>query len=247
MAMCALPPTGTCGATEGDLVTEWRPEVTEIVGRFVRASNATLLARTSDGDVVVYKPTAGERPLWDFPVDSLAAREVLTFEVSEEMGLGVVPETVLANGPAGLGSVQRFVELDEEFDPVPLITGADPVLWPIAVLDIVCNNADRKVGHVLRAAASGRLFGIDHGLTFHPNDKLRTVLWEFAGAELPADLAAAVGRLGAAMDGAFGDRVSELVGHPEAIALTTRVTALIADPRHPEPPDDRPALPWPPY
>jgi uncharacterized repeat protein (TIGR03843 family) len=227
-------------------VSGWRPEITELVGRFVHASNATLLARAGDDGLVVYKPTAGERPLWDFPEDSLAAREVLTYEVSQIMGLGVVPETVLAEGPAGPGSVQRFVDLDEEFDPVPLINGVDPALWPIAVLDVVCNNADRKVGHVLRAS-SGRLFGIDHGLTFHSEDKLRTVLWGFAGVPLPDDMVAAVARLRTEMEGEFARRVASLVGDAEMHALTARARELLADRRHPEPPDDRPAIPWPPY
>ncbi len=228
-------------------MTGWQPDISELVGRFVHASNATLLARTGAGELVVYKPTAGERPLWDFPIDTLAAREVLTYEVSEAMGLGAVPETVLADGPAGEGSVQRFVDLDEDFDPVPLINDADPALWPIAVLDIVCNNADRKVGHVVRSSTSGRLFGIDHGLTFHTDDKLRTVLWSLGGVPLPTEMRAAVQRLDAALGAGLAGRVTSLLGQPEAAALAARSQALLAHPRHPEPPEDRPAMPWPPY
>ena len=228
-------------------MTDWRPRVVEIVGQFTRASNATLLARADDGDPVVYKPIAGERPLWDFPQDTLAAREALTYEVSEELGLGVVPETVIGDGPFGPGSVQRFVDLDEDFDPVPLIEQADCALWPIALLDLVCNNADRKVGHVVRSKATGKVFGIDHGLTFHPDDKLRTVLWAFAGEPIPPALADDLDRLAAALGGDCGARVEQMLGPPTRAALTRRVTALRRTPVHPLPPSDRPAVPWPPY
>ncbi len=226
-------------------MTGWSPEVGEVVGRFRRASNATFLARTVAGELVIYKPTAGERPLWDFPPDTLAAREALTYEVSEGLGFGVVPETALGEGPLGRGSIQRFVEVDDEFDPVALLAGPDPVLWPIAILDVVCNNADRKAGHLMRAG--GRIFGVDHGLTFHPEEKLRTVLWNFAGAVVPAEHVDALRRLGRALERSLGARIAELVGNEAAAATAHRVEALLADPVHPLPPDDRPALPWPPY
>ncbi len=225
----------------------WSPVITEVVGRFTRASNATLLARCADGTDVVYKPVAGERPLWDFPTETLAAREALTYEVSELLGLGVVPETVIAGGPFGMGSVQRFVDVAEDFDPLPLVESADDALWPVALLDLVCNNADRKVGHLIREASTNRLFGIDHGLTFHPDDKLRTVLWAFAGEPLPAAVAAGLPALRSELAGPFGERVDELLGTPARQALTARVTALLDAPVHPDPPVDRPALPWPPF
>ncbi len=226
-------------------MTGWAPEIGEVVGRFRRASNATFLARTTTGEPVIYKPTAGERPLWDFPPDTLAAREALTYEVSEALGSGVVPETVLGDGPLGPGAVQRFVEVDDDFEPIALLAGPDPVLWPVAVLDLVCNNADRKAGHLMRAG--GRIFGVDHGLTFHPEQKLRTVLWNFAGAPLPAGQVDALRRLAAALDGALGARIGELLDAAAAVATRRRVAALLADPVHPPPPADRPALPWPPY
>ena len=221
------------------------PRITEIVGRFTRASNATLLARAGP-ELVVYKPTAGERPLWDFPVDTLAAREVLSYEVDRALGFGLVPETVLGDGPLGPGSIQRFVTVDESFDPVPLIRAADPRLWPVALLDLVTNNADRKAGHVLAEEGTRRLFAIDHGLTFHPEDKLRTVLWGFAGQPLPAELLEPLDRLAEAVDGALGGRVASLLGPAELAALRERVRTLRSVPVHPLPPDDRHAVPWPP-
>ncbi len=224
----------------------WAPEIAEIVGRFRYASNATFLARTAGGELVIYKPSAGERPLWDFPPGSLAAREALTFEVSEALGLGVVPTTVLADGPLGAGAIQRYVDADPDFDQVEVVERVDASLWPLAVLDVVCNNADRKAGHLIREADSGQLFGVDHGLTFHPDDKLRTVLWGFAGQRLPASLCAALDRLDAALDHELGDRVDSLIGTESLRALGQRVRALLDDPVHPLPPLDRPAVPWPP-
>ena len=227
-------------------LTAWQPRVVEIVGRFVAASNATLLGKLGDETLVVYKPAAGERPLWDFPAESLAWREVLTYEVSEAMGLGVVPETAMGDGPFGPGAVQRFIEIDESADPVPLINRADPELWPVATLDIVCNNADRKVGHLMWST-EGKLYGVDHGLNFHVNDKLRTVLWSFAGETLPAECLVAVNGLLDALDGALGDRLAEALDEPTLHALRRRCHDLLGAGVHPHPPEDRPAIPWPPY
>lgn len=223
----------------------WRPEIAEVVGRFVDASNATLLATTNEGEPVVYKPTAGERPLWDFPVETLAAREVLTYEVAQAMGYDIVPETMLGDGPYGVGSIQRFVDLDESFDPFALLESDPGQLWSMAVLDIVTNNADRKLGHIISDGA--RLLGIDHGLTFHADEKLRTVLWVFSGQPLPESERKGLELLDAELGGELGDRVVDLLGAEERRALQDRVDQLIANPVHPNPPHDRPPLPWPPY
>lgn len=223
----------------------WAPQITEVVGRFVDASNATLLAKTAAGEKVVYKPTAGERPLWDFPIETLAAREVLTYEVAQALGFPIVPETVLGSGPYGPGAIQRFIDLDATFDPVALVQQTSVDLWPLAVLDVVTNNADRKLGHVI--SDGERLLGIDHGLTFHPEDKLRTVLWGFRGQRLPEPVITALTRLEIAVAGELGDRVESLLGAEERTALGQRVAALLATPIHPDPPTDRPPLPWPPY
>lgn len=223
----------------------WRPEIAEVIGRFVDASNATLLATTGDGEKVVYKPTAGERPLWDFPVETLAPREVLTYEVSKALGQEIVPETVLGDGPYGPGSIQRFVDLDESFDPVAVIRADPERLWSLAVLDVVTNNADRKLGHIISDGV--RLLGIDHGLTFHAQDKLRTVLWMFGGRRLPERERSALLRLSTELEAGLGRRVAELLGEAEQAALQDRVEHLITNPVHPDPPQDRPPLPWPPY
>jgi hypothetical protein len=232
-----------CAGTVPDV--GWKPVVTEVVGRFVDASNATLLAKTDAGEQVIYKPTAGERPLWDFPVETLAAREVLTYEVSVGLGFDVVPETVLGAGPYGPGAIQRFVLLDSDFDPVAALQREPPELWQIAVLDLVTNNADRKLGHLI--SDGHRLLGIDHGLTFHPDDKLRTVLWGFSGRPIPKNEQDGLVRLSAAIDAGVGERVEQLLGAAEREALTTRVSDLLTNPVHPDPPEDRPPLPWPPY
>lgn len=220
------------------------PVVTEIIGRFRNASNATLLARTEEGEMVVYKPERGERPLWDFTPGTLAAREVLTFQTSQAAGLEVVPETLFAEGPFGPGSAQRFVESDPEFDAAGPINDADPSLWPVAVLDVLINNADRKAGHFLMDAG-GRLWCIDHGVTFHSEAKLRTVLWNFAGRPLPVEMVGAAGRLREALRGWLYVEVMRLLGKPEADALTGRVEGLLDNPVHPPPPEDRPPIPWP--
>ena len=218
----------------------------EVLGRMPYASNTTLLARDAAGGLWVYKPVRGEQPLWDFPWKTLAAREVLSFEISDAMGLDLVPETVMATGPFGPGSAQRFLEEDVEFDPRPLFTGVlDPVLWPFAVFDIVTNNADRKIGHMLREVGSDKLWAIDNGLTFHAEPKLRTVLWGFAGQPIPGELLEATRRLDAALDTSLCDRVASLLSPAEAGALVSRTRTLLAARTHPEPPDDRPAVPWP--
>lgn len=225
--------------------SEWKPVISELVGRFVSASNATLLATTDTGDRVVYKPAAGERPLWDFPSETLAAREVLTYEIDHALGFGMVPETVLGEGPYGTGAIQKFVSHDEEFDPLDLVQRRDASLWPMAVLDVVCNNADRKLGHILQG--ENGLVAIDHGLTFHPQDKLRTVLWVFAGDPVPAHLIEVLRTLRESLSAGLGARILELLSTAELEATAERVDALIRASAHPMPPDDRPAIPWPPY
>ena len=217
------------------------PELTlvGVDGLLAGASNATLLGRDDAGTAWVYKPGRGERPLWDFAHGSLAAREIACYRLSEALGLGVVPETLVASGPYGPGSAQRFLEEDFTWDPRPAIVGAAAGLWPVVVLDLVANNADRKAGHLLRQPGEERIWAIDNGLTFHVDDKLRTVLWSFAGRPLPT---ATVARLDpeiavAAVDG--------LLDPSEVEATGARVERLRADPVHPGPPDDRPAMPWP--
>jgi hypothetical protein len=221
-------------------------KLVEVLGHLPYASNTTLLARARTGDLWVYKPVAGEQPLWDFPYQSLAAREVLAYEVSSAMGLNLVPETRMADGRFGPGSAQRFLIEDESFDPRPLFHGRlDDRLWPFAVFDIVTNNADRKVGHVLSEADTGRLWAIDNGLTFHTDPKLRTVLWGFAGDTIPGELMDAVAKLEEALHAGLCDRIAVLLTPAESGAIVHRVGDLLASGVHPHPPDDRPAVPWP--
>ena len=221
---------------------EWN--ITEVLGRFRNASNATLLARTAGGQLVVYKPERGQRPLHDFDCMTLPVREVLTFELADAAGLESVPETRQVEGPFGPGSAQRFVEADERFDPAPLINRADHRLWPVVTLDLLINNADRKAGHVI-ADRSGHLWCIDHGVTFHTDPKLRTVMWGFSGLRLPADMVAAVRRVEAELDHRLHARAAQLLTEQEADALADRVRNLLSHPTHPHPPTDRPPLPWP--
>ena len=225
----------------------WQPEIDEVLGRLPYASNATLLARTTDDDLIVYKPSIGERPLWDFPTGTLAAREVLAFQVSAAAGFDVVPETVLVDGPFGAGSGQRFILEDQSFDPAPAINAGAAELWPFAVLDLVVNNADRKAGHILREQGSSRLWSIDHGVTFHEEPKLRTVLWIFSGCQIPDEIVAGLDELSDALPSMLDDEAARHLGESEREALRVRVDRLRAQPVHPEPPADRPAMPWPLY
>lgn len=242
MVMPVPLPMGICAITE----PEWQPSVSTVEGRFVEASNATLLGTTAGGEQVIYKPVAGARPLWDFDAATLAVREVWTYRIDRVLGFGVVPETAMGTGPFGRGAIQRFVDAAADQAVVDLINSNAESLWAIAVLDVVVNNADRKVGHVLRAS-SGKLWAIDHGLTFHAEDKLRTVLWGFSGRGIPGEVLEAIAGLGRALGDELGERFAEELGQAELHALRLRVARLLADRRHPDPPEDRPAVPWPPY
>lgn len=227
----------------GTVEPTWRPRVVTVEGRYVAASNATLLAITDDGTRVVYKPDAGQRPLWDFDASTLPMREVLAYETSRRMGFDLIPETVMADGPFGPGSVQRHVEGDDDFDALALVQRADAALWPVAALDVITNNADRKLGHLLRSDT--RLVAIDHGLTFHEDDKLRTVVWCFAGLPWPEAIRVAAGRMATSLREQPEPYRSALTRR-ELEALETRVASVIEG-VHPTPPEDRPAMPWPPY
>ena len=221
-------------------------EIIKILGRMPYASNATLLGQDADDRLWVYKPDRGESPLWDFTLGTLATREVLAFEVNQAMGLDLIPPTFEASGVYGSGSAQAYLDEDTDFDPRPWFEDPiDPMLWPFAVFDVIANNADRKVGHLLKEVETGRVWGIDNGLTFHPADKLRTVLWGFAGQRIPDDLIVAAERLRSVIDGDLGDRICRLLGDVELDALVRRIEHVIDTKTHPLPPLDRPAVPWP--
>ena len=220
-----------------------RGEIT-VHGRIAGSSNVTLLVTcTLEATelAAVYKPVRGERPLWDFP-PGLHRREVAARVLSELLGWGLVPETVLrADAPYGEGSVQRVVPEDGESHYFTLRDEPawHPALRRLAAFDVVANNADRKSGHVL--LAEGRLWAIDHGLTFHADPKLRTVVWDFAGEDLDAAAAADLERL-AGDD--LPDELAELLDADESEALVRRSEDLVRAGRLPYPRSDR-AVPWP--
>ncbi len=253
--------------TAGELVVE---------GRILPASNATFLGSVGSGPAAVtcvYKPIAGERPLWDFPDGTLARREVAAYVVSEALGWDIVPTTVLRDGPAGLGMVQRWQEPDPAQDPVDVVPAGRvpegylhvldavdgderPVslvhedtdgLRRMAVFDAVVNNADRKGGHVL-AVGSGHRYGVDHGVTFHVDNKLRTVLWGWAGEPVrPEDRGALERLLGTltTTDDPVTERLGELLVGQELQVLASRCETLLTRGTMPVPSGDWPSVPWP--
>jgi uncharacterized repeat protein (TIGR03843 family) len=245
----------------------------ELEGRLLDASNTTLRAFVTLGEVTVrcvYKPVRGERPLWDFPDGTLAGREVAAYAVSEATGWGVVPPTVLRDGPLGPGACQLWVEesdealvgfvpaeelpdgwlrvasaRDDEGNPFLLAHADDAVLARMALFDVVVNNADRKGGHVLHTP-EGELYGVDHGVCFHVDDKLRTVLWGWVGRPLAEADRSALSTLAANLGGALGERLTDLVSPTEVEATQQRVERLLSDGVFPPPRPGWPAVPWPP-
>jgi hypothetical protein len=220
-----------------------------IEGRLVDASNATLYcAITADGltAACVYKPVAGERPLWDFPDGTLAEREVAAYAVSAAAGWGIVPPTVYRVGPAGPGMVQLWIDTDDSADVIALIRGrGSDAIRRVTVFDAVINNADRKGGHLL-PTTGGHVYGVDHGVSFHTEDKLRTVLWQWAGRTLADDAQDTLRRLRRDLDGRLGETLADLLTTAEVRRTRARVDRLLSTRRHPEPSDDWPAVPWPP-
>jgi uncharacterized repeat protein (TIGR03843 family) len=259
----------------GNALTLLRDGEIEVEGRLVDASNATLVCVLRGEGVearCVYKPVAGERPLWDFPDGSLAGREVASYAVSCATGWDVVPPTVLREGPFGPGMCQLWVDTDPAVELVDVLApaalpadwlqvldalGADgePVvlghadderLRRMAVLDVVLNNADRKGGHVL-PGPDGQVRGVDHGVTFHTEPKLRTVLWGWAGAPLTDKELAVLEDLREEIEGDLGAEMSQLVAPAEVRACRRRVEQLLRRGAMPYPADGWPAIPWPPF
>jgi len=205
-----------------------------IKGRMPWSSNVTLLAELTDGDrngLAVYKPQRGERPLWDFP-PGLCKREVAAYRLSEALGWTVVPPTILRDGPLGEGSLQLFVHADFEQHYLTLLERPEhrEQLQQICVFDLLANNADRKSGHCL-LGPDGRIYAIDNGLTFHPEPKLRTVIWDFAGEPIPAELLAAIRRL---LLVGLPAPLAELLEPTEQEALLGRGRALARRTRFPK-------------
>ncbi len=218
-----------------------------VSGRLIDASNATLLADCQLGDVVlkcIYKPVAGERPLWDFPDGNLASREYAAFLISEFMNLHIVPTTILRDGPFGVGMVQEWIDIDSDIDLAQYFGGDEPQLRQMALFDAVINNTDRKIGHLL-PRDDGKLFGCDHGVTFHHENKLRTVLWQWAGSDLSKEEINALETLLIKLRSRDGDIFQTLLTSDEINALSARVQELIATKSFPLPSTDWPAIPWP--
>jgi uncharacterized repeat protein (TIGR03843 family) len=245
----------------------------QITGRLLHASNATFLAELqTDGKTIecVYKPLEGERPLWDFPHRTLGLREVAAYEVSRIGGFDCVPVTVFVDGPLGPGSLQAWVDVDEDETnqlvdlvpskdvpaqgwfscvdgldaqdrPVSVIHADVPDLRLLAVFDVLINNADRKGGHIL--GSEGRVFGVDHGVSFHTDHKLRTLLWGWAGAELTEREREAVRQ---ARDHA-PDQLDTLLSELEIAAMIRRADLLLNRGRMPRPRGEWPSIPWPPF
>ena len=227
----------------------------EIVGRILGSTNHAMFARISracpppEAPTVVdaiYKPIAGERPLDDFPDETLGRREVAAFLVSEAIGWSIVPPTVLRDGPFGEGAVQLWIDLDEAVDVVAMVVGDDPRLRRIAVFDAAVNNTDRKGGHLL-PVAGGHVYGVDHGVCFSTVPKLRTVLWGWRGQSLAPDELDGLARLRDALRGALARDLAGLLSRGEIAATRRRVDALLETRRFPLPRPDWPAIPWPPF
>ena len=216
-----------------------------VIGRLVDASNATLQATLENTDPVmkvIYKPVLGEKPLWDFADGNLANREYAAYLLSELANFNLVPTTVLREGPFGSGMVQEWIEIDEELDVVDFGQSNDPQLRKLALFDAIINNTDRKFGHLL-VDHDGKLRGCDHGVCFHQENKLRTVLWQFAGEQFTAEeieLLNKVNKLD--LDSSF----AELLTSAEISALTGRISNLLEAGQFPFPSDEWPAIPWPP-
>jgi uncharacterized repeat protein (TIGR03843 family) len=223
----------------------------ELKGQFTRGFNYTFLVNVCYAETeiqAVYKPGRGEQPLWDFPTNSLAGREVCAYYVSQALGLGLVPFTLLRDGPLGPGSVQQYIDYNPDYHYFNFKTAERERLRPVVLFDLLVNNADRKGSHILIQKHTHKLFLIDHGLCFHAEDKLRTVVWDFAGQPIPADLLALVSSFLASLKhpGDLPTRLGLYLSPEELAALQDRAERLLTTGRFPLPPEDRRAFPYPP-
>ena len=224
-----------------------RPEISPKINRAKETKNPKNARRQQATIACVYKPIAGERPLWDFPAGTLAGREVAAYAVSRAAGWDVVPPTVMRDGPFGPGMCQLWIDYDTGVDLIALARRTDHAgLRDMAVFDAVVNNADRKIGHLL-PVPGGHLYGCDHGVCFAEDYKLRTVLWQWRGKGLPRRSVEALRRLNAELTGgSLGAELSGLLAASEIDATRIRVETLLKHRVHPYPPEDWPAVPWPP-
>lgn len=280
--------TPTADGESGDCEALRRGELT-VIGRIRSASNGTFLCEAHLDDLLVhcvYKPVAGEAPLWDFPDGTLAGREMAAYLVSAALGWNIVPYTIIRDGPAGPGMLQRWVDQpgddvrsesahDDTDEPEPgpdlvdllpagrippgylpvlqaydysgeevtLVHADDVRLRRMAVFDVLINNADRKGGHIL-SGADGGVYGVDHGVSLHVQDKLRTVLWGWAGKPIDDETLRTVASLRERLYDDLGDRLCAHITNRELDALESRIVALLNNPVMPSP-DRRRPIPWP--
>jgi uncharacterized repeat protein (TIGR03843 family) len=223
----------------------------DLQGQFLSGSNYTFLGELTYSDLnfqVVYKPVRGEQPLWDFPHGSLARREVAAYLISEALGWNFVPPTVFRkDGPLGSGSLQQYIDHDPNDHYFNFEDKDRQRLRTVVIFDLILNNADRKGGHILRDTQD-TLWLIDHGLCFHAEDKLRTVVWDFSGEEIPKDILSCVGRLTDQLK--EGEKLYvellKFLRAGEVSALFARARRICETGRFPSPPASRRSYPWPP-
>ena len=230
-----------------DKYTVLNQGVLKVTGRLVDASNATLYAIStlnSEEMVCIYKPIAGERPLWDFADGSLAHREYAAYLVSEALGFHIVPLTILRDGPYGLGMVQEWITLNEEIELANFFSTNNPRLRSMALFDAIVNNTDRKIGHLLPVNVD-EVYGCDHGVTFHVEDKLRTVLWQWADDPLTDSEMEILRRAEILLNNDLAKQLEPLLTKAEIDAILMRVERLLSKGRFPLPNPDWPAIPWP--
>jgi hypothetical protein len=237
---------------EQDLV-DLNNGVLTVTGRLVDASNATLYAMCSvqgeKGDrefACIYKPIAGERPLWDFPDGSLANREYLSFLISHWLELHLVPPTILRDGPYVTGMVQKWIDIDPTIDLMDFYLTDHPKLRELALFDLITNNTDRKIGHLI-PTQDGHLYGCDHGVTFHEDDKLRTVLWQWAGTSYTDDEKSLLLKARDLFTGSKLEIINGLITEEEIAATVARIDRALIEGSFALPSPDWPAVPWPPF
>jgi hypothetical protein len=224
--------------THGDL---------SVTGRLVDASNATLYATATHADrsvICIYKPIAGERPLWDFADGCLAHREYAAYLLSNHLGFDLVPLTILRDGPYGFGMVQEWIDIDESIDLATFFSTDHPQLRSMALFDAIVNNTDRKIGHLLPVNEQ-KLFGCDHGVTFHAEDKLRTVLWQWASKPFSEAEIMMLHKAQTELAGDLGNKMAPLLTQIEIEQTSHRISSLLAEGTFPLPNPDWPAVPWP--
>jgi len=219
----------------------------QVTGRLVDASNATLYATATHQDqsiTCIYKPIAGERPLWDFSDGCLAHREYAAYLVSSYLDFNLVPLTILRDGPYGFGMVQQWVDIDESTDLAKFFATDHPQLRSMALFDAIINNTDRKIGHLLPVDGE-TVFGCDHGVTFHVDDKLRTVLWQWADEPFTTEEITLLKKAQSSLSGELGQLLTPLLTEQEIAQTMRRVADLLSSGTFPLPNPDWPAVPWP--